>query len=293
MIYLIGLNPALDCYETLPTIELGKKNVVDRQTFVCGGKAVNLALMLKKLKTPSKLLLAAGGFTGDFLVRELKTNEIDFRLFWQKTPTRINFKLKTSEETSFDLKSKVEKETLKEMRHYLEENVTQNDIVVASGVAEEEDYRFLLTHLIGKTVLDVDGKLLRSLLDLKPWLIKPNEEELSACFEPEEPSLDYFLSQGVETVLATFGSSGSLLKRSDQTFMLPALTTTVLTTVGCGDCYLAAFLSYFLKGYSYQEAFFLGAIAASLKASCGDFPEEQQIETCKTLSYSNLRVKTL
>jgi sugar/nucleoside kinase (ribokinase family) len=78
---------------------------------------------------------------------------------------------------------------------------------------------------------------------------------------------------GVKEVIITLGSKGSLVYRDGQFFSIPAYTPSeVVDATGCGDTYMAGYLSKRVKGAGPQEAGEFGAAMATLKIqSSGPF----------------------
>lgn len=285
MIYTLTLNPAIDCFEKLDKIEIGKSNRAVDQRFSIGGKGVNVSIMLDELGVPSIPLYVLGGFTGKFFQSEINKTNLKGIAFTTDVPTRINFKLCGKVETAFDVLPRIPKDTLLEIHNYLKKSLRKEDYLVVSGSGNAEDYFELLDGIECSLIIDAPGKVLKKLMKLKPFLVKPNLEELkdfdqSADFQIEG-ALAKMIASGPEMILCTLGPKGSILKTKDKEYRLPIIGRDLVTTVGCGDAYLGAFLGKYLSGASLIEAFRYGAFAAYLRGKNNAFPTLEEIEELK------------
>lgn len=83
----------------------------------------------------------------------------------------------------------------------------------------------------------------------------------------------YLADLGVPEVIITLGSEGSLIFTQNTFYRIPAFTPkAVVDATGCGDTYMAGYLSKRVKGASVEEAGEFGAAMATLKiGSFGPF----------------------
>ena len=134
----------------------------------------------------------------------------------------------------------------------------------------------------GKLSLDAQG-LLRKIVDEQvipaKWkkkekglpllsVIKVNEfeaETLTGQSDPENAALE--LSQyGIEEVVLTLGSKGSLICFNEKIYHIPAYQPpAIIDATGCGDTYMAGYLYQRSKGKSVTAAGKFGAAMATLK----------------------------
>jgi ribokinase len=108
----------------------------------------------------------------------------------------------------------------------------------------------------------------------------PNEEELLQATDKSDidAALSDLLSTGVKFVAVKLGARGCRVKTAKDDFTVAARKVTVLTTVGAGDCFNAAFMAYYLKGASLKECAKLATLAASIKVSQNIWPDEAAIK---------------
>ena len=103
MVYTVTLNPSLDYVVHLERLEKGALNRTQAEEIQCGGKGVNVSVVLSRLGVDTTALGFAAGFTGmalKDLLRQTGINE-DLMLLPQGH-TRINLKIKAQEETEIN-----------------------------------------------------------------------------------------------------------------------------------------------------------------------------------------------
>jgi len=144
--------------------------------------------------------------------------------------------------------------------------------------------------LRGRVSLDVQG-LLRYVSNrkvlYKNWeqkaalqyvnVLKANEFELeilTATTDVKEGAR-YLAGLGVEEVVITLGSKGSLILADGVFLHIPAFTpANTIDTTGCGDTYMAGYLYQRIRGANAYDAGLYGAAMATLKIeSFGPFTE--------------------
>ena len=97
--------------------------------------------------------------------------------------------------------------------------------------------------------------------DIRPFLIKPNEEEIFELFGLNYAGFDEAVSLaeklhtcGVENVMLTFGGEGAMLINEDGMLRAHAPKITPVSTIGAGDSAIAGFLAIAASGGSRKDA---------------------------------------
>lgn len=121
-------------------------------------------------------------------------------------------------------------------------------------------------------IYDISDSKLIECLAIKPYLIKPNDEEISEWFQLENPSLNDLVEKGkllqekgAKNVLISLGEEGCLLI-SDSVYFANAPSGTVVNTACAGDTLLGTFLANKLKGHSEMECLAQAVAAGSSTA---------------------------
>ena len=111
-------------------------------------------------------------------------------------------------------------------------------------------------------------------------ILKANESEMFVLTGNKNvrESARILAGWGVKEVIITLGSRGSVIFKDNTFYNIPAYipTTSVVDATGCGDTYMAGYLSQRIKGASLQNAGEFAAAMASLKIeSSGPFTGDQ------------------
>jgi sugar/nucleoside kinase (ribokinase family) len=99
-------------------------------------------------------------------------------------------------------------------------------------------------------------------------ILKANEHEMEVLTGETDPRKGAMLlaDWGVREVIITLGSKGSILYHDNTFYDIPAYVPQVVAdATGCGDTYMAGYLSQRMKGAGLQEAGEFAAAMASLK----------------------------
>ena len=196
--------------------------------------------------------------------------------------SRINTKIISDSETALNGQGpQLSKEELQKLFTKLQ-GLTQDDILVLAGSIPAslpddiyEQILELLQPACTRVVVDATGDLLLKVLKYKPFLIKPNHEELGEFFGRgpllnEEDILAAALKlqqQGARNVLVSRGADGAvLLDENGRQHMMASPKGKLVNSVGAGDSMVAGFLAGYLKTQDYEEALRLGVAAGSASA---------------------------
>lgn len=282
MIYTVTFNPSLDYILELSSLEAGKVNRTDTSRIICGGKGINVSAMLRNLGTDSIALGFIAGFTGIEIERQLTQSGINTQFITLSNGTsRINVKIESQSETEINAAGPPITSADFALLCRQLDNLEDGDVLVLSGSAPsclgDMCYAQIMQNLQGKNIhiaVDACGSLLTNTLKYRPFLIKPNEDELndifgSACKTENDiifrtKSLQ---AQGARNVLVSLGRKGALLL--DETggiHKIGVAPVKAVSTTCAGDVMLAAFLnSYLTEGQDYSTAF-LQCAATSIAA---------------------------
>jgi len=271
MIYTVTFNPAIDCVMQVEDLALGHVNRALTQEFYYGGKGVNVSYVLSHLGRASTAWGFIAGWTG--AARETAVREDGIRAEFVHLPqgnTRVNVKMKgTAVESDADVETAVnasgapiDDESLMRFFDQLGE-VEQGDFVILSGGipkgTPKDIYARIMEKLEGRgvnVVVDATEDVLMQSLEFRPFLVKPNDEELAditGCDPFDESALEdgarMLQSKGARNVLVSRGGLGSLLL--DETGRLqsaPVIQGTLVNSVGAGDSTVAGFVEGYLRG---------------------------------------------
>lgn len=281
MIYTITLNPALDYILKHQTLKVGEINRSEQEIILPGGKGINVSIILKELEIDSTVLGYKAGFIGEEIEKKVQKYGIktDF-IKIEKGTTRINIKIMTeTEETAINAQGPIiEPEKLQELYKKIE-TIQTGDIAILSGSIPQglpdDIYENICKKLQGKDVkivIDATGELLKKTLKYKPFLIKPNKEELGEIFNTQikttEQVLEYskkLQQEGAKNVLVSLGKEGAILLDENgkiyQKENIKAIKR--INTVGAGDSMVAGFIAGYTQFQDYEKALQMGMAAGT------------------------------
>ena len=296
MIYTVTFNPALDYAVYLDTLEMGALNRAGGETLRCGGKGINVSVVLRNLGMDTRALGFLAGFTGHGIALWLEQMSVqnDF-IMLPAGMSRINIKLKTGVETEINGQGPdIPPQALDALFAKLDRISKGDTLVLAGSIPASlpaDVYERILSRLSGRgirCVVDASGPLLLNVLQYRPFLIKPNEAELSElCGVPLTPGdltgvkscAARLQERGARNVLASLGPNGALLLTEDGKFLhQEAAAGTVRNSVGAGDSMVAGFLTGLHLTGSYREALRMGAAAGAATAFSDHLATRREVE---------------
>lgn len=294
MIYTITFNPALDYIVSVDDFKMGMTNRTSKELLLAGGKGINVSIMLKNLGQESTALGFIAGFTGEEIRRSLELQGC--RTEFITIPdglSRINVKLKNIEGTEINGRGPdIDEESLHKLMARLDKLVTGDVLVLAGSIPASVPasiYQDICKRLAGRGItvaVDAAGELLLNVLELNPFLIKPNIHELGEIFgvnlktaEHVVPYAEKLQERGAKNVLVSMAGEGAVLvAESGEVFISPAPEGKLVNSVGAGDSMVAGFLTGFLETGDYKEAFKMGVATGSASAFSEQFATKEEVE---------------
>ena len=295
MIYTVTMNPAIDYVVRLAgALCPGRINRSVGEDFQYGGKGINVSNVLRRLGQDTVALGFVAGQTGTWLEQGLKDMGLNTCfVHLEQGMTRINVKVKAGGETEINgLGPVIDGAALERLYQQLN-RLEAGDVLVLSGSVpgslDAGAYARILERLQGRNVLsvvDAAGDLLLQTLPKRPFLIKPNGQELADLFRKpmnEEEDLveaaRELQKRGARNVLVSLAEDGALLL--DETGKIHRVATPqgdVINSVGAGDSMVAGFLAGYLETGDYSTALRLGVAAGSATAFSLGLAEKELIE---------------
>lgn len=283
MIYTVTLNPALDYIMHVEHFEKNRINKTSSELLLPGGKGINVSIVLHNLGMSSTALGFIAGFTGQEIRRKLQGLGVtDDFIELPDGHSRINMKICSHEETELNgMGPIIDEASLLKLYTQLDRLVTGDVLVLAGSIPAslpDNIYQDIMKRVEAKgvmTIVDARKDLLENVLELRPFLIKPNNFELAELFGLEElwdkqEVLRYakeLQERGARNVLVSMAGAGAVLAAEDgNTYESPAPDGTVINSVGAGDSMVAGFLYGLLTTESFEQAFYTGLACGSASA---------------------------
>ena len=284
MIYTVTFNPAIDYVVRLDRpLTVGAVNRAMGEDCVLGGKGINVSGVLAQLGCESVALGFVAGETGAWLERGLAAQGLttDF-IHLSNGMTRINVKIKAEQETELNGAGPDIPENAMQALEAQLDRLQKDDVLVLAGSIPaslaQTTYERLLARLEGRgvrAVVDATRDLLVNVLPYRPFLIKPNNHELSEIVGVKlttdheiAAAAAQLQSRGARNVLVSMAGDGALLlDEHGQTHRVGCPKGKVVNSVGAGDSMVAGFLAgYQQSGGDYGTALKLGTACGSATA---------------------------
>ena len=294
MIYSVTLNPSIDFIVRVKDFQLGETNRAYEDNFFAGGKGIMVSKLLKNVKTDCVNLGFLGGFTGTFIEQNLKKLNILSDFVTVNENTRVNVKLKTETETEINCQGPKISENEKE--EFLDKirKTKSDDFVILSGSVPSNlgnDFYITIIEILNKNgvkfTLDSSGETFSKSLKYKPFLIKPNKDELKEYarreFKNNQEIVNYVrenLVDKAEHIIISLGGEGALyIDKNFSLFAYPLkVKENVVNTVGAGDSVVAGFVNYMLKYNDVERAFRFAVACGTATSFSEDIGELNFIE---------------
>lgn len=282
MIYTCTMNPAIDLFTEFEHFEPKIVNRSSFEDYQANGKAINISFILKKMGIISTATGFLAGFTGDFIEKQLKEKDVKTDFVHVPGITRINTFIKAGklEYKAVNQGPAIEKSYQQALLGKLGQ-LREGDTLFVSGSLPKgiaDDIFLEISRLASvnkfRLILDISSKKMLACLTNKPYLIKPNEEEL-ASFLGEEIQTDIkslehtarkLLELGAEQIIVSVGSEGAIYLNKDISYYANAPKGEVVNTACAGDTLLAAFNGKRFKGWDIKDALRYAVAAGSSTA---------------------------
>lgn len=311
MILTVTLNPAMDRLMFVEGFHFNVTNRIYRRENCVGGKGTHVSVNLACLGEQSIATGIAMGATGKQIIRSLEEFGVtcDF-VYSDNGDSRTNYILLDGRSSTLICEKgpEVSKEILDAFFNKYSGLMDSTDWVIISGDASNfSDSKGaslqdkLLETARQKNVriaLDSAGASLKAGIAHRPFLIKPNAEELAELTgmptETDEQIISAIKSlsgYGIEIVAVSMGGRGSIVKFGNHFYRAGVAEVEAQNTVGCGDAYLSGLVFAIKNGYTPDHALAFAAACGAAEAlnplSVG-FDKDKAFELCENIDVKEM-----
>lgn len=285
LIVTVTLNAAVDKTYRVENFGLDRVHRPSEEKTVAGGKGINVARVLKELGQEPLATGYVGGANGRIITSGLHSESIPYDFISVNGESRLCIAVvdpinRTQTEVN-EIGPAVGPDELGELRRKLAELVHGADYLVISGSAPPGVPDDFYAEAIGiartagvKTVLDASGDHLRQGVKAMPFMVKPNEAELSALVGRELLTFEEIIGAakdlaqtGIPIVVVSLGRSGGIITDGRRAWQAKPPEIEFVSAVGSGDAMVAATLDAFIRGADLPECLRVGTAAGAANAS--------------------------
>lgn len=283
-IITLSLNPVADMTFYVDRYVPGGENTVEHELYDSAGKAVDVSRVLRSYEIENTALIVAGQENSKRYFERLRDENISARVIYTEGRLRENISIVTPDGvlTRLVRKSpKLKHRAIDELEAALSEEIKPSTLVVVAGLMPEgvTDEIFVeicefIKECGGVIALDTKDATLENLAKIRPWVIKPNFEELCQLVgyrpgtrEELKNAVRSVAECGVHHVLASLGAEGMIYTDGKVFYKadVPELSE-IKSTIGAGDAALAGFI--IAHDYKYDLKRSVQFAAAFGTASC-------------------------
>ncbi|MCU9612937.1 1-phosphofructokinase [Caldibacillus lycopersici] len=292
MIYTVTLNPSVDYIVEVEDVQLGGLNRTTNDMTFPGGKGINVSRVLNRYDIPTTALGFVGGFTGSYIKNILNDEGVQTDFVETNGNTRINVKLKSTDETEINGRGPVISQSQLQLFLQKINGLEKGDILVIAGSIPStlpttiyEEIAELAQRKELRLVADVSGAALPLMIGYRPFFMKPNHHEIGELYGVEintvEEAATYgkkLIDDGVENVVVSMAGNGAVYLSKDKVLIATVPKGTVKNSVGAGDSLVAGFLAQYSKTNNFEEAFRYGVATGSATAFSDDLCQIPDVE---------------
>ncbi len=284
MICTLTINPAMDRMIYLQELSRGNTNRIRRQRDALGGKGTHVSVNLGILQCRNRAFGIDYGETGLRIEDKLKNEYIDLGfLHYPSGDSRVNYAVVEENGCCTLLSEKGKRITREECESLLDKMdraVAPGDILVLSGDASNTETPLFYIEVMDRfadrnvrVLLDSSSENLVEGLKRKPFMIKPNEDELGQILgrriesdQAVREGITELAGTGIECIAVTCGGRGSYVWYQKELYRIHPMAVRVINTIGCGDAFLSGMAYGFDKGLPFTETLRYAAAVSSATA---------------------------
>jgi len=252
----VTLNPALDLTGHLNTLNVDSVSLINQGSLRAAGKGVNVAQVLSDLGADVTVTGFLGRNNQDLFCELFNQLQVQDRFIHVDGATRINVKLVEASGATSDINFpsfQVSPADIEQFENTLFELAKDHDYFVIAGslptgITPEKLATWVqkLHDMDKKVLFDSSRAALKAGLNAHPWLIKPNDEELSEfageqLITPEQcrHAAAKLAKKGIQNIVVSMGAEGVIWLHEGQWLSSQPPKMQVVSTVGAGDTLVA------------------------------------------------------
>ena len=307
MILTVCMSPCTDVTIELDAFNIGKTNIVKSKALTFGGKALNVAIGVRRLGESCHATGVMYNDNGYMFENVLDKEGVPFTFVWNKGRARENYKFIDSRSMLTevnDVGENVSPEKLEEVLATVRMLSARSSVTVLSGSLPrgvDPSYYAQLVRAVDKNslkIVDTSGQRMFAALREGVDLVKPNIDELEdtigKSIESKEDMLAgcrELIEQGAKRVLLSLGKQGAIITDGTRNYYCKSMNVAVNSTVGAGDGMVAAAAVALEQGAPLSELLRAGVAAGTatvMTTGTVSFTKEKYNEVMANLHVTEL-----
>ncbi len=283
MILAAGLSPAWQQILVFDRFTRGEVNRAVEACACASGKVINVGIALTSLGAEARTLSVLGGRSGAMIESEMAALGVSSQ--WIQDPATTRTCTTIIERSTGETTELVENAAMIQARSCeaflsaLRNEAQAAQWVILSGSlppsagrpSTKSLYREMLERLpsTARVILDARGPEMLECLSQRPFLVKPNREELALTVGRDLPDKESLITAmrevnhlGAEWVLVTHGGGEVWLSSLSELWCFTPPQIEVVNAIGCGDCLTAGLTASLAEGHDLPTAIRFGIAAA-------------------------------
>ena len=285
MITTVTLNPAIDTRYFIEDFKEGRLFRAEKTIKSPGGKGLNVTKVLKQLDANVVATGILGGKNGEWIQENLKNMNIKEGFYVSSAETRVCIAVlaKHSETEILESGEELPDSDLRAFEKKFMELVEKSDVITMSGSLPkgmDAGYYQKLVEMVNrkgkKVILDTSGKSLLEGVKGKPYLIKPNFDELEYVLgesidgrDKIKKAVEKLKNLGAQNVLVSLGGEGAIYF-GEEILKITIPKIKIHNTVGSGDSSVAGFAMGLNDGLELNEVLKLSMACGMSNAQHGE-----------------------
>lgn len=263
----ITMNPSVDISYPLEHLKIDTVNRVKDVSKTAGGKGLNVTRVLKQLGVEVTASGIIGGTIGQYITNQLDENDVDhaFMKISQESRNCIAILHDNGDQTEIlEAGPILSKDDENSFLEHFEDQVSSFKLVTISGSLPQGLSKALYSKMVQvaakhnvPVILDSSNEALRLALesDVKPFMIKPNQDEIAQLIGKEIGDLNDLkdklatedIFQDIPWVVVSLGSHGAFVKYHQDFFKVNIPKINAVNPVGSGDSTVAGLAAGIVK----------------------------------------------
>ena len=269
MIVTLTLNPAFDVHCQIQNLIPLKENFATVISKEAGGKGLNVSRALGNSGVENTALIIVGKSNEDAFKKKATSPLVNCEYVSVDGNIRENYTLhhQDGKETRISFDGFTCPDGIVDLIKEKLSLLCGGDVVAVTGSIskgiDKDKIICLLKELKEKGVkiiIDSRSFTLSDIQEIKPWFIKPNNQEIEEYLGVKVNTVEEGLKAsqtlyglGVQNAMVSLGGLGAVITSDNKSYYIKSPTIEVKSTIGAGDSLIAGYIHGYVKGLNNEE----------------------------------------